>query len=236
MSSEKRILASRHNGKLGGPKSVDGRLRASANSLKHGLYSKRPPVLSTEKQAEFDALRGEFLDCFSPINAVERELVDQFTNNAWRIRRYQASEELFLEIAMCNQAEKLAAEHPEGLPLDLRSAIALHHCLASKTSAFREHSRLLQRLHRTQQRLLNELQDLQGPRFKYGAQPASAPSENTENEPTTTRESTPEPSPAPLAPSNSTRWIPIVPPIVLPEPPEPSEIANPPVPQRAMAA
>ncbi len=216
MSSDKRILASRENGKLGGPKTDEGRARSAANSLKHGLYAKRSPVLSTEDQAKYDEFRAEMLLCHQPFGRQEVQIVEQLIENTWRMDRYEAAQEYFLEIEMSNQASGIAGQNPDGISHDLRMSLALHHCLSTKGSAFREHSRLIQRFQRTQQRLLSELKDLQGPRFNAGAKPARQSPEKSENEPRSAAQSTPPPTPISRTASDRVLWAAVLPSMTLP--------------------
>ncbi len=171
------------NGKLGGVKTDEGKSHSSQNARKHGLYAQKSPVLSTESQACYDRFHDDMVRCHQPRGRQEIEIVEQLIENTWRMDRYQAAQECILEIEMSNQADELAAKYPN-LSLDTRMTLALHACLKAKTGAFREHSRLIQRLQRTQQRLLAELRDLQGPRFNAGAKSEPNHTEQkSENEP-----------------------------------------------------
>src|SRR6185369_13650681 len=199
MSSDKRINASRENGKLGGPKSDAGKARSSANALKHGLYSTRPPVLSTEDQAAFDSFRSQLIGCHQPRGAQESITVDQLVQTIWRVERYEVAQEYFLENEMAEQNHAIATNNPAGIPHDLRMSLALHHCISSQSSAFRELSRIIHRLHRTQQRLLDQLRALQGPRFNNGG-PALEPVEETQPPTEENKKEGNEPSTAPAAP------------------------------------
>ncbi len=220
------------DGKLGGVKSDEGKAQSSQNARKHGLYAQKSPVLSTESQACYDRFHDDMVRCHQPRGRQEIEIVEQLIENTWRMDRYQAAQECILEIEMSNQADELAAKYPN-LSLDTRMTLALHACLKAKSGAFREHSRLIQRLQRTQQRLLAELRDLQGPRFNAGAK--SEPSrtdEKSENEPNLQENST-----EPLAPLSRTRpgytaWTPVAPPIRFAEPAATHETP----PEKAMAA
>ncbi len=191
MSSDARINASRENGKLGGPKSDRGRARSAANSTKFGFYSQKPPVLSTESQEFYDNYRAEIFACHQPINKQEEAIVQLLVNTLWRIDRYEAAQEYFIDNEVMAQAGGLEANNPGGIPGDLRMSLALHHVLSAEHGAFRELNRIIARHHRTQQRLLSQLKDLQGPRFNSGVKPQPEPEENSENEPRNAAESTP---------------------------------------------
>ncbi len=205
------------NGKLGGVKSDEGKAQSSQNARKHGLYAQKSPVLSTESQACYDRFHDDMVRCHQPRGRQEIEIVEQLIENTWRMDRYQAAQECILEIEMSNQADELAAKYPN-LSLDTRMTLALHACLKAKSGAFREHSRLIQRLQRTQQRLLAELRDLQGPRFNAAAKSDPKPDEKSENEPNPVENPTEPAAPVCRTPAQSTIWVPSAPPIVLPDP------------------
>jgi hypothetical protein len=199
MSSDARINASRQNGKFGGPKSDRGRARSATNATKYGVYARKAPVLSAEDQGFYDQLSAELLATHAPQNRQEEIIVEQLVATLWRLDRYETAQEYFIENEMSEQADGIAEHNPDGIEGDLRISLAIHHIVSAEHSAFRELQRIIARFHRTQQRLLRELKDLQGPRFNKGlgpkpAQPPVAPhlqQKNTENEPRSTEESTP---------------------------------------------
>src|ERR1019366_1084672 len=74
-----------------GPKTEEGKLRSSANSLKHGMHA-RTIVLPSESQEEYEQLRDEYLEEFHPVGPVERHEVETLYNAEWRIRRMRRME------------------------------------------------------------------------------------------------------------------------------------------------
>ena len=231
MSTDARINASRQNGKLGGPKSDRGLARAAANSTKFGFYAKKPPVLAAEDQRLYEEYRASIFACHQPKNKQEEVIVQQLVNTLWRIDRYETAQEYFIDNEVMNQAKDIASNNPEGIEGDLRISLALHHIISAEHSAFRELQRIIARYHRTQQRLLKQLKDLQGQRFNNPeSKPVPEPApveneENMENEPRSAEESTVPPI----------QYIPVLCRANTVEP-APDRNASPPRPAKAMAA
>jgi hypothetical protein len=69
-----------------GPKTEEGRARSSANSLKHGLTSRRV-VLPGEDQAEFDQLLDSLIAEHQPAGTLENELTADIAGCLWRLAR-----------------------------------------------------------------------------------------------------------------------------------------------------
>ncbi len=229
MSSDARINASRENGKLGGVKTPEGKERSSRNAFRHGLYAKRPPVLSTEDRAAYDALADSFRAFHQPRGIQEAEIVQQLIDVVWRYQRYEGCQEWMLEMTMSTQADAVARENPNGVPNDARHAIAVNGDLSKAKTSLRELSRLLDRLLRAEQRLLATLKDLQGPRFNTGEPLPQSEPEKDGNEPRTL-------DPATSAPAAQACWTPKIAARYLIEDSEPVEQCRQEAPPLVMAA
>ncbi len=87
MATDAQIQANRENAKKStGPRTPEGKARVSKNALKHGLLA-QDSVIPGEDPAEFDRHLTLYEDTYNPANCVERELVLQIADSAWRIRR-----------------------------------------------------------------------------------------------------------------------------------------------------
>ena len=87
MATNAQINANRENAKKStGPRTPQGKERSSKNALKHGLLA-LDSVIPGEDPAEFDRHLTLYEDTYNPANCVERELVLQIADSAWRIRR-----------------------------------------------------------------------------------------------------------------------------------------------------
>jgi hypothetical protein len=81
--------------RTGGPKTPQGKLIASRNSLKTGVYSKQQ-FLPGERPEDFEELKSMFMDDFKPIGVVEASLVQEITILAWKKLRLERVENQFL--------------------------------------------------------------------------------------------------------------------------------------------
>ena len=87
MRTEKQTRASRENAKKStGPRTTEGKARASKNALKHGLKA-QDAVIPGEDPAEFDRHLTKLEDTYLPRNYVEKELVRQIGDAMWRMQR-----------------------------------------------------------------------------------------------------------------------------------------------------
>lgn len=81
--------------KTGGPKTAEGKLVASRNSLKTGTYSKLV-VLPNESQEEFEQLVDQFNLDFYPKDVFEITLVRELAVITWKKLRLEKLEQAFL--------------------------------------------------------------------------------------------------------------------------------------------
>ncbi len=83
-----------------GPKSINGKLASSRNSLKHGLASGQL-IVPGENPAAFDALRRDLLEEHCPANPTEDLLVNQMAQSWWLAQRaIRLQSECFAESAI----------------------------------------------------------------------------------------------------------------------------------------
>ena len=87
MRTEKQTSASRENAKKStGPRTTEGKARASKNALKHGLMA-QDAVIPGEDPGEFDRHLSKLEDTYLPRNYVEKQIVHQIADTMWRIKR-----------------------------------------------------------------------------------------------------------------------------------------------------
>lgn len=94
-ASKKQIEANRRNGKLGGPKTVAGKMRVSQNATKHALLAKEVVIEvgdGKENKHEFDQLFEELVCHFAPQGPIERILVEKIAVSIWRYKRFIRAE------------------------------------------------------------------------------------------------------------------------------------------------
>jgi hypothetical protein len=91
--SNARAEASRKNGaRSRGPKTEEGKARASRNALKHGLRAARHLVLPAEDPAAFAALEAALFEELAPEGALQTVLARQIVSAAWRLARVDRME------------------------------------------------------------------------------------------------------------------------------------------------
>ncbi|MEN6425926.1 MAG: hypothetical protein ABFE13_11220 [Phycisphaerales bacterium] len=87
MASVAQIQANRLNAqKSTGPRTAEGKERASQNALKHGLLA-REAVIQGEDPAEFELHREGMLQELAPAGVVEGMLAERIVGLSWRLRR-----------------------------------------------------------------------------------------------------------------------------------------------------
>ena len=97
MPTEKQIEANRRNAlKSTGPKSEEGKARASMNALSHGLTAEQA-VLPHEDDHDYEKLRAGMLESYDPADTAEQALVEELANAYWRLLRLHRVETRYWE-------------------------------------------------------------------------------------------------------------------------------------------
>jgi len=87
MATDRQIAANRVNArKSTGPRTLEGKRASSANAVNSGMYAKAT-LIRGEDPAEFETLRSEHYDHFTPANPDERDLLDLMIKYKWQLRR-----------------------------------------------------------------------------------------------------------------------------------------------------
>ena len=103
MATNKQINANRENAKNStGPRTPEGKQRSSQNALKHGLLA-ADSVIPGEDPAEFDRHLTLFENAYVPKNYIEREIVRQIADAAWRMQRLSRIETTAITVAMARR-------------------------------------------------------------------------------------------------------------------------------------
>ena len=115
MSSGKQIEANRRNGKLSaGPRTFEGKLIASKNATKHGLFSQDVLLPCEDSQAVAD-LGQRLKEELHPDGELELVLVERIVGLMWRLRRLGKIEVGILSWQyygiLAERAAKNAAKH-----------------------------------------------------------------------------------------------------------------------------
>jgi hypothetical protein len=87
MTTEAQVRANRSNAeKSTGPRTPEGKEKASQNSLKHGLFA-REGVIRGEDREEYEMHREMLLEQLDPVGALEGILAARVVDLFWRLRR-----------------------------------------------------------------------------------------------------------------------------------------------------
>ena len=165
MSSAAQIAANLSNSRLStGPNTGAGKQTASSNSLKHGLTSKRV-IIPGEDPAAFDQLHADMHADWKPATNQEATLVDQITQQAWRLERARRVETASYQAFMPNlQATPKAVQggRIEMLPTDPDEATAA--AFHANAKAFDNLRRYETAIERSYYKAMAELRKLQAER------------------------------------------------------------------------
>jgi hypothetical protein len=86
--SPARAAASRRNGeKSRGPKTPEGKARASRNALKHGLRAEKHVLVAGESAEAFAAFEAALVADLAPQGALQTLLAGRIARAAWRLER-----------------------------------------------------------------------------------------------------------------------------------------------------
>ena len=86
LAIERSGSSARSNTKATGPRTQQGKQRASRNATKHGVFSK-VAILHSESKAEYEKLLAGLRETLRPEGTLEELLVEKLAVTAWRQRR-----------------------------------------------------------------------------------------------------------------------------------------------------
>jgi hypothetical protein len=141
-----------------GPRTPEGKKRASLNALRHGLTG-HTIVLPTEDLAAYQLHCQRYLDDLQPHGIIEQQLVQTLSETAWRLNRIPALETNLLTLGI--------TEHEAGIntsELEARTALAMAAALRDQTRVLATLSSHEQRLSRQFHRALAEIRATQADR------------------------------------------------------------------------
>lgn len=88
MSSKKKIEANRRNAeKSTGPRTEEGKVTASKNATKHGIFAAVEVLPHLEREEEWEAHRARVIQDLRPVGYMEQVLADRVTILLWRMGR-----------------------------------------------------------------------------------------------------------------------------------------------------
>ena len=141
-----------------GPRTADGKKRASLNALRHGLTG-HTIVLPSEDLTAYQRHSQAFFDEYQPQGATETQLVQALADTAWQLNRVPSLEANLLSLGMADHSASIDASHPEA-----QAALAMAAAFVEHARAFNILSAHSQRLSRIFEKTLKTLRDLQADR------------------------------------------------------------------------
>ena len=170
MPTPAQIGANRNNAKKStGPRTEEGKSRASKNALKHGILA-RDTVLPGEDPADFDSQLSALEADIQPANSLEFELVRQIVDAQWRMRRLTRLETGFLAASLAAKRRLMERLHPERLqPGYDGETLLLGSAMIDRTDALVHLARYDGHLSRRFFRAVKQLADLRDAQHKREA-------------------------------------------------------------------
>jgi hypothetical protein len=169
MPSKRQIDANRRNAKKStGPKTAEGKAVSRFNATRHGFTAKHN-TLPFENNAEFHAVRDEFLGEHQPATPTELVQVEQMVTAFWRLRRIRATETAFLDREM--ERNRADAKHRYGDPGSFDVLAYTYYRNDSDPGTLANLSRYEARLERSFYKALRELQRLKALRPQAQPEP-----------------------------------------------------------------
>lgn len=111
MTTPSKLAANRRNAlRSTGPRTPEGKARASRNATRHGLLA-HTTVLPSEDEGAFDAFRSRLDHALGPVGELEALLVDRIVGMAWRLGRLGRIEAGLLTEDTDDPAETLLRGH-----------------------------------------------------------------------------------------------------------------------------
>jgi hypothetical protein len=144
--------------KATGPKTPEGKKRASMNATRHGLAG-RIVVLPTEDMNQYHQFSKEIVDSLHPANAHEREIAQLIADGYWRLRRVRTTEDTLFALGHEEGQGDFDATHEE-----IHAAYTNAKSFRANAQAFANLSIYEQRIHRGIEKATKQLEALQAAR------------------------------------------------------------------------
>ena len=141
-----------------GPRTAEGKKRASLNALRHGLTG-HTIVLPSEDLTAYQRHSQAFFDEYQPQGATETQLVQTLADTAWQLNRVPALEANLFSLGIADHSASIDADHPEAQTALAMAAAFLEHARAFNILSAHSH-----RLSRIFEKALKTLRELQADR------------------------------------------------------------------------
>jgi hypothetical protein len=147
-----------------GPRTDEGKKRSALNAMRHGLTG-RTVVMPHEDMEAYKAFCNELFGDLAPETAIERVYAQAFCDSQWRLNRARSIEDSMIALGHCEAAGEIQTEHPQ-----VHAALTAARVFRDDSKSFVNLSLYEQRLQRTLEKSLRQLQTLQAERRAAAAQ------------------------------------------------------------------
>ncbi len=141
-----------------GPRTHEGKQRSAMNATRHGLTG-RTIVMPYEDMDAYHVFCKELIESLAPETPVERQYAQAFCDTQWRLNRARSLEDAMLSLGHFEQAGNIEANHCQ-----VHAALTAARVFRDDSKSFVNLSLYEQRLHRTLEKSLKQLQTLQAER------------------------------------------------------------------------
>jgi len=164
MTSDKQIAANQRNSQLStGPRTTAGRKASSMNALRHGLTG-QIDVMTPEEREVYDQFCSSFAASLNPETVVEHQFAHAVAAETWRLNRARSIENNIFAIASANMEDDNDLYDPDReaeCPDPIAPALAAAQVFIADPHRFQLLTLYEQRIHRTMQKNLKQLVELQ---------------------------------------------------------------------------
>jgi len=141
-----------------GPRTEEGKKKSSLNATRHGLTS-RVVVMPWEDMDAYMRFCAELMADLVPETVLERQYAQTFCDTQWRLSRIRSIEDSMIALGHVEEAGRIDVNHPE-----VHAALTAARVFRDDSQTFVNLSLYEQRLQRTLEKSLKQLQTLQAER------------------------------------------------------------------------
>ena len=141
-----------------GPRTEEGKQRSAMNATRHGLTG-RTVVMPYEDMEAYYAFCNQLLESLAPETPVERQYAQAFCDTQWRLNRARSLEDAMLSLGHFEEAGDIDVDHCQ-----VHAALTAARVFRDDSRSFVNLSLYKQRLQRTLEKSLKQLQTLQAER------------------------------------------------------------------------
>ncbi len=172
-----------------GPRTEEGKKRSAMNATRHGLTG-RTIVMPYEDMDAYHSFCKELFESLAPETPLERQYAQTFCDTQWRLNRALSIEDSLYALGHFEAAGRIETEHPQ-----VHAALTAARVFRDDSKSFVNLTLYEQRLQRTLDKSLKQLQALQAERREQSrARQQAADAQKTE-QPAAPEAEQPQPKP-----------------------------------------